>query len=116
MKRYAFQPPQQAPDEPEATEVGEQLTTIVTPGALELSAIRAERSSQAESTPLPPPTSTQRRTPQPGQGPQLATLFATPMTDRILQRIPIAMNLDGDNNAEDEAALETEVINNRMPT
>ena len=116
MKRYAFQPQHQAPDQPEATEVGEQLTTIVTPGALELSAIRGERSSQAASIPHPPPTSTQRRSTRPGQGPRPATLFTTPMTDRILHRIPIAMNLDEDNNAEDKAALETELIDNRMPT
>ena len=92
MERYAFRPVS-TPTAPRATLPDSTSTTVITPGT------GAPHSHQATSRTRSPVTS-----------------FATPMTEKILQRIPIAMTL-GDLDAEEniDQNMETEVTDNRTP-
>ena len=92
MERYAFRPVS-TPTAPRATLPNSTSTTLVTPGTA------ATHSHQATARTRSPVTS-----------------FATRMTEKILQRIPIAMTL-GDLDAEEniDENMETEVMDNLTP-
>ena len=90
MERYAFRPVS-TPTAPQATDPNLTSNTLIMPGSTTL------RSNEATVRTHSPVTS-----------------FATPMTEKILQRIPIAMMLK-ESDAEDGTfeTMDTEVTDNR---